>query len=82
MTKKNKILSKVRLPLYGNQTLKIALEFGVVLSEVAKEQKIKLTPEITERAEDILIKELKLNGMRQTALNFVPLILACLETKD
>jgi len=79
MVKRNKILSTLRPPLYGNPTLRIALEFGVVLSEVAKEKKIKLTPEIVEKAEEIFIKELKLNGMKKTALNFVPLILACLE---
>jgi hypothetical protein len=68
-----------RLPIYGNQTLKIAFEFGVVLSEVAKEKGIALTPEISARAEEILINELRINGLKKTALNFVPLILATLE---
>lgn len=68
-----------RLPIYGNKTLKLAFEFGVILSEVAKEKGVALTPEISERAEKILINELKLNGLTQTALNFVPLVLAVLE---
>ena len=76
---KNKFISKFRPPLWGEKTLKIALEFGVVLSEVAKEQNKEITPEITEKAEEVFIKELKLNGIDKTALNFVPLILACLE---
>jgi len=42
---------------------------------------IEITPEITLRAEEVLIKELKLNGTNKTAINFVPLILAILEVK-
>ena len=68
-----------KLPFYKEQTLRIALEFGLVLSEVAKEQKIEITPEITQRAEDIFVNEIKLKGMKKTALNFVPLVLAALE---
>ena len=66
-------------PFYKESTLRLALEFGLVLSEVAKEQKIEITPEITQRAEDVFIKEIKNTGMKKTALNFVPLILAVLE---
>lgn len=68
-----------RLPVYGNKDLRVAFEFGVILSEVAKEKGVELTPEISERAEQILIEELKLNGLTKTALNFVPLVLASLE---
>ena len=70
---------KNKLPIYGKKTLKLALEFGVVLSEVAKERKIEIKPETTEKAEEIFINELKINGYEKTALNFVPLILAALE---
>ena len=70
---------KYRPPIYGNKTLKIAFEFGVVLSEVAREKGIKLTPETSERAEMILINELRAEGLHCTALNFIPLILAALE---
>jgi len=52
------------------------------LSEVAKEQKISITQEISKRAEDILIQELRDKGFRKTALNFIPLILAALEVKE
>ena len=71
----------LRLPVYGNKTLKIAFEFGLILSETAKEMKIEISPEISARAEEVLIKELKANGLNKTALNFVPLILAILELK-
>jgi len=71
-----------QLPIYGNKTLRLAFEFGLVLSEVAKERKIELTSEISSRAEDILIQELGEKGFRKTALNFIPLVLAVLEVKE
>jgi len=50
-----------------------------VLSEVAKDKGVELTPEISERAEKILINELKISGLNKTALNFTPLIMTVLE---
>ena len=67
------------LPVYGPKTLDLAIEFGLLLSEVAKEEEIEITPEITQRAEDIFKKEIKLNGFKKTAVNFTPLLLASLE---
>ena len=69
---------KLRLPFYKKETIKIAFEFGLVLSETAKSEKIPLTGEISSRAEEILIKELKTKGTKATAINFIPLILASL----
>jgi hypothetical protein len=68
-----------RPPIYGKKTLRIAFEFGLLLSEVARTKKVELTPEISTRAEDILIQELATKGFRKTALNFVPLVLAVFE---
>ena len=69
------------LPRHSDKAIKIAFEFGLVLSETALAMKVKLTPEIVERAEIVLIKEIKENGLTKTALNFVPLIMAVLEIK-
>jgi hypothetical protein len=69
------------LPIYGKKTLRLAFEFGLVLSEVAKEKGITVTSEISARAEEILINELRINGFEKTALNFVPLVLASFEVK-
>ncbi len=68
--------------LHDKKVIKIAFEFGLVLSEVAKENKIELTGDISKRAEEILIKELKDKGLKKTALSFIPLILAALEVKE
>jgi len=70
---------KLKPPIYGNKTLKLAFEFGLVLSETAKAKNIDLTTGISLRAEEIFIKELKVNGYKKTGLNFIPLIMAALE---
>ena len=75
----NKIKSLCRLPVFGPRTLLLSFEFGLILSETAKTKGITINSEISERAEQILLSELRLNGFRKTALNFTPLILACLE---
>jgi hypothetical protein len=69
-----------RPAIYGNKTIRLALEFGLVFSEVAKERNVKMTPELTERAEKVFINEIRTNGLKSTACQFVPLILACFET--
>jgi len=40
---------------------------------------IKITPEIAIKAEEIIIRELKENGLNKTAINFVPLLMTMLE---
>ena len=68
-----------KLPFYGDKTLRLGIEFGIVLSEVAYERKIEMTPEITERAEKIFIKEIREQGLESVACQFVLLVLACFE---
>lgn len=59
----------------------LAFEFGMLLSEVAKEQGVVLTSEITTRAEEILLRELKTKSWRKVSLEMVPLLLATFEVK-
>ena len=75
----NKIKRLCRLPVFGKKTVLLSFEFGLVLSETAKDKNIEITPHISAMAEKIFLSELKENGFRKTALNFTPLILACLE---
>lgn len=72
----------LRLPIYGNKSLMLAYEFGLILSEVAKENNIEVTRNISERAEKILINEIRTKGWRKTTLNITPLIMAALEPKE
>lgn len=68
-----------RPAIYGDKTIRLAFEFALVLSEVAKENKIKMSKELSERAEKVFINEVRTNGIKKTALQFVPLVLACFE---
>ena len=70
-----------KIPLFGKKKLLLAFEYGVVLSQVAKEQGIEVTPELVERCEKVISKEFtEKNGVR-IALDMVPNLLASIETK-
>lgn len=71
----------LNLPLYSNQKLLLSFEYGLTISEVAKKQKIKLTPEMIKRAEEILIKEFKKESAEKLAIGMIPNILAVFETE-
>ena len=68
-----------RLPIYGKKTLLLSFEFGLILSQTAKEMNVELTPEIIANGEMILINELRTKGLQKTACNFASLVLAALE---
>jgi len=59
----------------------LALEYGITLADVAKKHKVKVTPELVERMEEILIREMSTKTAEQVALDFVPNLLAAFETK-
>lgn len=71
----------LNLPLYSNQKLLLSFEFGLTIAEVAKKQKIKLTPEIIERAEKILLNEFRKESAEKIAIGMIPTILAVFETE-
>ena len=60
----------------------MAFEFGLVLSEVAKDRGMTLTAEISKRCEEILLKELTKKNWKQVCIEMVPNILASFEVKD
>jgi hypothetical protein len=66
---------------FDEKQLLLAFEYGVVMSDVAKNMKVKLTAEIIARFEDILIKEFTTKDFDKVALEMVPNILAGFETK-
>ena len=68
------------IPLYSKKEMVMMLEYGFTLSQVAQERGLKLSPEVIQRCEDILLKELKRKGYRQVTLEMVPNILASFET--
>ena len=76
-TMKNTMLN---LPLYNSQKLLLAFEYGLILSDVAKEKGVILTPELVKRAEDLIVKEFKANTASYNATHMVPNLLAIFET--
>lgn len=70
---------KSKRNLFTKQELLVGMEFGIVLSEVAKERGVTMTPEITKRAEKIFLNEIRINGIESTSCQFVPLVFACFE---
>jgi len=63
-----------------NQLLLLSFEYGVCISETAKERSIELTPEIVKRAEDLIVKEFKSQTAEYNATHMIPNILAVFET--
>lgn len=71
----------LHIPLYSQKKLVMAFEYGLVLSEVAKDRKLDLDPQVVARLEEIIKKEFTKKSYTQIALGMVPNILASFETK-
>lgn len=69
----------LNLPIYTNKQVRLAFEFGMILSETAKGMNVELTPKIVERAENIIINELRTRTASQVACDMVPLIMTSFE---
>lgn len=69
-------------PLFGEQKLRLAFEYAITLSDVAKQLNIEITPEIVDRAEGIILKEFTSKSPERVAIEMIPNILAMLEPKD
>jgi len=69
----------LNLPLYSNQKLLLAFEYGVILSQVAQERELALTPEIITRAEEILLAEFKKNNATKLSTEMITNILAMIQ---
>ena len=68
------------LNLYNQQKLKLAFEYGVTISEVAREREVRLTPEHIARAEEIITKEFREKTAERVAIEMIPNLLAVFET--
>lgn len=70
----------LNLPLHSTKKVILSFEFGVVLSNVAKEMNVELTPEIMARAEKIIEAEFKKRTASHLAGHMQAIILAIFET--
>ncbi len=67
---------------YDDQKLKLAFEYGLMLSMSAKSLKVKLTPELVARAEEAMIAEFPVHTPTELANEMNVILLAMLEPKN
>lgn len=72
----------LKLPFYGNKKLRLAFEYGLVLSESAKGQNKEVTSEMMKRGEEILVKEFSSKSPTRLSTEMIPNILAMMEPDD
>lgn len=65
--------------LFNKEKTILAFEYAIVLLETAKKQKIKLTPELIKKAEDMIENEFSQNGPTRLAVDMIPNILSLFE---
>ena len=70
----------LNLQFYNKKKLKLAFEYGLVMADVAKQNGIEITPELVQRAEEIIVKEFSNKNASKVACEMVPNILASFET--
>lgn len=75
-------IPRIPIPLFGPKKLRLAFEFGVIMSEVAKGMNMELTPEMVARAEEILLNESKTKSATQFAGEMNACALAAFEPKE
>ncbi len=72
----------IKIPLYGDKKLITAFEYGLMLGDVAKGLKIKVSNEIADKLEKIILKEFKTKGWKQLSGEMGYNILAALEPEE
>ena len=68
------------LGCFRAQKLLLSFEYGVILSQVAKDRGVELTPEIVKRAEGVIIDAFCRYNPTQLAVEMEPIILSIFET--
>ena len=77
-----KRIPRVPVPLFGSKKLRLAFEFGVIMSEVAKGMNIELTPGMIIRAEEILLDQSKTKNAQEFAGQMNACAMAAFEPKE
>jgi hypothetical protein len=68
------------LPLYSRSKLILAFEYAMTIFNVAKEQNVEVTAELTKRAEEMILNEFHKSPER-IAIEMLPNVLSIFETK-
>ncbi len=67
------------LPIFGRKKLLLAFEYGVILSQVAKDRGIEITPEMIQKAETMIENEARTRSTSKMATDMEPNILSIFE---
>lgn len=67
---------QMKIPFHSNKKLLLAFEYGIILAEVARQQGVEVTKEISERAEEIILNEFQRKGAEKLALEMHQNLLA------
>jgi hypothetical protein len=70
----------IRLPFYSKKKLLLAVEYGVILSETAKQRGVELTPDMVKKMEVIVENEFNNKDATRVSVEMIPNILAVFET--
>ncbi len=69
-----------KLPfIFGRKKLLLAFEYGVVIADVARKMKVRMTPELIKKAEIMLEGEFTSQSATHLATNMTPNILSAFE---
>jgi hypothetical protein len=68
--------------VFGKKKVLMAFEFGVVISDVAKQLNVEITPEMVKKAEKLLLNEYRNGTAEKFACNMIAYTLAVLEPKE
>lgn len=67
------------LPFFGKEKLRLAFEYGLVLSETAHKHKVELTSEMVEKAEKMIENECRTQNASFVANQMIPNIMSIFE---
>lgn len=74
------MLNKIFGGLFFNKKkILLAFEYGMILAKSAQEMKVELTPELSEKAEVMLLNEFRNKGPQELANDMAPNILSVFE---
>lgn len=68
-----------KLPLFSRAKLLLAFEYGVILADCAKQNKVEMTPELIKKAEIMIENEFRIQTASKLATNTVPNLLTVFE---
>lgn len=67
------------LPIFGRSKLLLAFEYGVILTQVAKDRGVEVTPEMVKKAEIMIENEARTRTASKMATDMEPNILSIFE---